>query len=193
MSADLRSHPERKKSPSCLDLKNVSTDRFNMKIRISKKAYPALFIFFYLILSTVSLVANDRFIDNGDGTVTDRKSRLMWAQTDNQFDILWKEAQSWSKKDFPKTISRKYENWRLPTLNELQNLFIEGANYDGYETDCGHRAKIVPQITLSCIIIWSSETALGSPLAFNFNLGNAFAIDVYDNKGCRVLPVRNLK
>ena len=164
-----------------------------MNTRIQKKACPAIFIFFYLVLSTVPLVANDRFIDNGDGTVTDRTSGLMWAQTDNQFDILWKQAQSWSKKDFSNTRSRKYENWRLPTLNELESLFIEGVNYDGYDTDCGHHAKTVPQIKLSCILIWSSETALGSPLAFNFNLGNAFAIDRYDNKGCRVLPVRNLK
>ena len=164
-----------------------------MNKRIIKKAYPALFIFFYLVLSTVPIVANDRFINNGDGTVTDRKSGLMWAQTDNQFDILWKQAQSWSKKEFPNSSVRKYENWRLPTLDELESLFIERVNFDGYETDCGHRAKTVPQIKLSCILVWSSETALGSPLAFNFNLGNAFAIDAYDNKGCRVLPVRNVK
>ena len=164
-----------------------------MNAGILKKIYPALFIFFYLVLSTTPLVANDRFIDNGDGTVTDRKSGLMWAQTDNHFDILWKQAQSWSKKAFPKTSPRKYENWRLPTLNELESLFIERMNYDGYETDCGHRAKTIPQIKLSCILIWSSETALGSPLAFNFNLGNAFAIDTHESKGCRVLPVRNLK
>jgi hypothetical protein len=45
----------------------------------------------------------------------------------------------------------------------------------------------------SCTIIWSSETAMGSPLAFNFYLGSAFAIDIIDDKGCRVLAVRNLK
>ncbi len=164
-----------------------------MKTRILKKSYPALFIFIYLGLGLISGAADDRFFDNGDGTVTDRKSGLMWAKTDNQFDILWKEAQDWSKKDFPNTIARKYENWRLPTLNELQSLLIEAVNYDGYETDCGHRAKTVPQIKLSCIIIWSSETALATPLAFNFYLGNAFAIDIHEDKGCRVLPVRNLK
>ena len=164
-----------------------------MNTRILKKACPALFIFFYLVLSTILLDADDRFIDNGDGTVTDRKSGLMWAQTDNRFDILWRQAQIWAKKDFPKTTPRKYENWRLPTLNELQSLFIERVNYDGYKTECGHRAKTVPQIKLSCILIWSSETAMGSPLAYNFNLGNAFAIDAHDSRGCRVLPVRNLK
>lgn len=164
-----------------------------MNTGIFKKAYPVIFIFFYLLLSTVPLGANDRFIDNGDGTVTDRKAGLMWAQTDNQFDILWKQARSWSKNDFPDSIPRKYENWRLPTLNELESLFIEGVDYDGYETDCGHRAKTIPQIKLSCILIWSSETALGSPLAFNFNLGNGFAIDAHEDKGCRALAVRNLK
>lgn len=165
-----------------------------MKTRIYKRIpYPALFIALYLGLSFVPVLADDRFIDNGDGTVTDQEFGLMWAKSDNQFDILWKQAQNWSKSEFPNTISRKYDNWRLPTINELQTLYLESTDYDGYQTDCGHRVKIVPQIRLSCIIIWSSETALGSPLAFNFNVGNAFAIDLHENKGCRVLPVRNLK
>ena len=158
-----------------------------------KNSYHVILFVIYLIFIVIPAVADDRFIDNGDGTVTDRKFNLMWAKTDNQFDILWKQAQDWTQSDFPNTISRRYDNWRLPTIDELQSIYVEGTNYDGYQTECGHRAKMVPQIRLSCIIVWSSQTALGSPLAFNFNVGNAFAIDLHENKGCRVLPVRNLK
>ena len=154
---------------------------------------PALLFICVLVFSVSAVAADDRFIDNGDGTVTDRKLGLMWANSDNQFDIVWKQAQDWSLNVFPNTLARNYDNWRLPTLNELQSLYVESANYIGYLSDCGYQVKAIPQIRLSCTIVWSSETALGSPLAYNFYIGNAFAIDLHDNKGCRVLPVRNLK
>ena len=137
--------------------------------------------------------AEQRFIDHGNGTVTDRKLGLMWAKNDNQADILWNQIQGWLANDFPDSIPQLYENWRLPTVAELQSLFVEDTKYEGYRTDCGHQVKIVPQIRLSCILIWTSDSALGLPIAFDFNLGNAFTIDLHDNKGCRVLPVRFLE
>jgi hypothetical protein len=138
-------------------------------------------------------LAEQRFIDHGDGTVTDRKLGLMWAKTDNQVDIYWSQVQSWLANEFPNTTPQVYDNWRLPTVLELQSLFVEDPKYEGYEVACGHPVKIVPQIRLSCILIWTSDTALALPLAFNFNIGTAFTIDLHDNKGCRVLPVRSLQ
>jgi len=137
--------------------------------------------------------AEQRFIDHGNGTVTDRKLGLMWAKSDNLADIFWNQVQKWLKDDFPDTIPQLYHNWRLPTVSELKSLYVEDPKYDGYTTDCGHPVKIVPQIRLSCILIWTSDSALGLPLAFNFNNGNAFTVDLQDNKGCRVLPVRSLE
>ena len=137
--------------------------------------------------------AEQRFIDHGNGTVTDRKLGVMWAKTDNQADIFWNQVQSWLTNEFPDTIPKVYDNWRLPTAREAQSLFVEDAKYDGYRTNCGHPVKIVPQIRLSCILVWTSDTALGLPLAFNFNIGSAFTIDLHDNNGCRVLPVRFLE
>lgn len=138
-------------------------------------------------------LAEQRFIDHGNGTVTDRKLGLMWAKTDNQADIFWSQIQGWLTGDFPDTIPQLYENWRLPTTEELQSLFVEDAKYLGYQTLCGHPVKIVPQIRLSCILVWTSDMALGLPLVFDFNLGSAFTVDLHDNKGCRVLPVRSLQ
>ena len=138
-------------------------------------------------------LAQQRFIDHGNGTVTDRKLGLMWAKTDNQTDIFWNQIQDWLTNDFPDTVPQLYENWRLPTTAELQSLFVEDAKYQGYQTLCGHPVKIVPQIRLSCILVWTSDTALGLPIAFDFNLGSAFTVDLHDNKGCRVLPVRSLQ
>ena len=152
----------------------------------------------FLLLMTItglddSALAQQRFLDHGNGTVTDRKLGLMWAKTDNQADIFWGQTQNWLTNDFPDTIPQFYENWRLPTTAELQSLFVENAKYQGYQTLCGHPVKIVPQIRLSCILVWTSDTALGLPVVFDFNLGSAFTIDLHDNKGCRVLPVRSLQ
>ena len=138
-------------------------------------------------------LAEQRFIDHGNGTVTDRKLGLMWAKNDNQTDIFWNQIQDWLANDFPDSIPQVYENWRLPTVAEVQSLFVEDAKYEGYRTECGHPVKIVPQIRLSCILIWTSDSALGLPLAFNFNIGSAFTIDLHDKNGCRVLPVRSLE
>ena len=139
------------------------------------------------------VLAEQRFIDHGNGTVTDRKLGVMWAKADNQSDIYWNQAQSWLAIDFPVTIPQLYNNWRLPTVAELQSLYVEDPNYNGYQTDCGLSVKMVPQIRISCIRIWTSDTALGLPLAFNFNIGNAFSMDLSEKKGCRVLAVRSLQ
>ena len=139
------------------------------------------------------VLAEQRFIDHGNGTVTDRKLGLMWAKNDNQADIFFNQVQNWLANDFPDRIPQLYDNWRLPTVAEVQSLFVEDVKYQGYTTECGHPVKIVPQIRLSCILIWTSDSALGLPLAFDFNLGSAFTIDLHDNKGCRILPVRFLE
>jgi len=40
-----------------------------------------------LFICSAPALAGDRFIDNGDGTVTDHKLGVMWAKTDNHGDI----------------------------------------------------------------------------------------------------------
>lgn len=160
---------------------------------------PAFFFIVFVLLSIYGIdysktaVAGPRFTDNGDGTVTDHKLGLMWAKSDNQGNIEWKQAEQWAKYHFAKTIKSKYTNWRLPTIEELRSLYVNRIKYKGYITDCGLLVKIVPEIKLSCILLWSSETALGAHLAFNFNIGDSFTVPTYDTSGCRVLSVRSLE
>lgn len=159
----------------------------------NSRTYLFVFLGFFLVLGAIAADAQERFIDNGDGTVTDTKLGLMWAQTDNQADIFWKQAAAWIKRDFPNRIGPNYKDWRLPTVSELKSLYLESPNYSGYRAKCGHNVKMVAAIRISCILIWTSDTALGLPLAFNYYLGNSFTVDLADNKGCRVLPVRKIK
>jgi hypothetical protein len=137
--------------------------------------------------------AGPRFTDNGDGTVTDNQLGVMWSKSDNQGDIDWKAAEAYATYNFGYTITKAYDNWRLPTLDELQSLYVKETGYEGYITDCGIPVRITSEIRLSCVLVWSSDSALGSHLAYNFNIGNSFSVPSFDIAGCRVLSVRNLE
>ena len=166
----------------------------DMKNTVSKTLACGSILLLMLMTGFIDVaVAEQRFMDHGNGTVTDRKLGLMWARTDNQSNIFWSQIQKWLTQEFPDTIPQLYDNWRLPTTSELQSLFVEDPKYVGYQTLCGHPVKIVPQIRLSCILIWTSDMALGLPLVFDFNHGSAFTVGLHENNGCRVLPVRSLQ
>jgi hypothetical protein len=146
-----------------------------------------------MLLNSAPTVAGDRFTDNGDDTVTDHQLGVMWAKTDNQGDINWKQARQWVKYTFGDTLEKRYDNWRLPTLAELQSLYVDDKDYEGYETDCGQRVKIVSDIKLSCGWVWTSETSAIQAFIFNFNRGYHYADRMVHNKAYRALPVRDLK
>ncbi len=57
-------------------------------------------------------------VDNGDGTVTDNKSGLMW-QKDDAGPMDWKQAVATCEQ---LNLAGK-SDWRLPDLNELKGLY----------------------------------------------------------------------
>ncbi|MBW2591295.1 MAG: DUF1566 domain-containing protein [Deltaproteobacteria bacterium] len=148
-----------------------------------------------LFICSAPALAGDRFIDNGDGTVTDHKLGVMWAKTDNHGDIDWNQAEKWVKYTFPLTLPKKYDNWRLPTLKELESLAIKVKKYKGYETDCGQWVKIAPEIKLTCGWIWTSEVSEIGPTASIYNFANVYHYTVRKahKRAYRALPVRDLK
>jgi hypothetical protein len=139
--------------------------------------------------------AGERFTDNGDGTVTDHELGLMWSKTDNNGNINWIQADKWARFTFPYTLEKRFDNWRLPTLKELQSLLATDKKHRGYETHCGQWVKIVPQIRLSCGWVWTSEESPLAPTARIFNFANVYHYTVRksQNRGYRALPVRNLE
>ena len=158
-----------------------------------KKLSNILIMFACMLLISASAIAGDRFTDNHDGTVTDHQLGVMWAKTDNQGDIDWKQANLWVKYTFSDTIKAQYDDWRLPTLAELQSLYVHDKKNKGYETDCGQRVKIVSDIELSCGWVWTSETSAIQAKIFNFNRGYHYSARMVHKKAYRALPVRDLK
>ncbi len=55
-------------------------------------------------------VAEERFVDNGDGTVTDTRRRLMWQQDDSQKEATFAEAQQYCRN----LRLGDHTDWRLP-------------------------------------------------------------------------------
>ena len=157
------------------------------------KSAPIWIILMCVFLFDTPVWSGDRFTDNGDGTVTDHQLGVMWSKTDNQGNINWKQANLWVKYTFPDTLEKKYDNWRLPTLAELQSLYIQDKNYKGYETDCGQQVKIVEDIKLSCGWIWASETSAIQAYIFNFHRGYHYSDRMVHDRDYRVLPVRDLE
>jgi hypothetical protein len=98
-----------------------------------------------------------RFYDNGNGTVTDSLSGLMWTKNADlaQGKIKWPEA----RKKIRLLNAGKYSgynDWRLPGVNDLRTLI------DYKKTDpviCDHH----PFIDLKPGIYWSSEINVQSP------------------------------
>ena len=165
-----------------------------------------LFIVFLVVIAS-SVIAGERFTDNGDGTVTDHQLGVMWAKDDNQGDIDWRDAEKYCQWTFPYLIPARYDNWRMPTIEELKSLYLRDQDYQGYETDCGQKVKMVPEIRLSCGWVWASEPmtidyklqgrqikvrTISSKL-FNFNRGYAYTDLMRQFKAYRALPVRDLQ
>ena len=141
----------------------------------------------------VAASAGERFSDNGDGTVTDHQLGVMWGKTDNQGDIDWKSAERWIRYTFPYSLPvEKREGWRMPTLEELQSLYVRDKSYNGYETDCGQKVKIVPDLQLSCGWVWSSEKRAISARVFNFQKGYHYTDRMVHKRAYRALPVKGL-
>ncbi len=58
------------------------------------------------------------FTNNGDGSITDNATGLMWAQNDSGEGLTWKEALSYAEN----LELAGYSDWRLPDIKELQSI-----------------------------------------------------------------------
>jgi hypothetical protein len=63
-----------------------------------------------------------RFTDNGDGTVSDNLTGLMWEKAPNGTTRTWANAIGYSN---ALTLGT-YSDWRLPNINELESLLNAG-------------------------------------------------------------------
>jgi hypothetical protein len=84
------------------------------------KKWVNIFCLIFLMVTTVVWAKPDSaYVDNGDGTVTDIETKLMWQQrTIGIGKMTWHRAMSYCSG----LSLAGYTDWRLPEFHELMNL-----------------------------------------------------------------------
>lgn len=99
------------------------------------------------------------FSDNGDGTITDSATGLMWAQDDNGNDapdgLNWEESLAYLEIQNAANYLG-YSDWRLPNVKELQSI----VDYER-SPDTTDSAAIDPLFNTTPIINEAGETDYG--------------------------------
>jgi hypothetical protein len=115
------------------------------------------------------------FVDNGDGTISDLATGLMWAQADSGAAYNWESAL-----DYCEGLSLAgYDDWRLPNAKELQSI----VDYSRSPTTA-NSAAIDPILSTTSIIdeggdtnypyCWTSTTHANMFNSGNFGVYIAF-------------------
>ena len=78
-------------------------------------------LFFVKYVRGESSYGQNLFVDNGDGTITDQASGLMWSQDDSGVGMPWEDALAWVQQKNAEAYLG-YDDWYLPNVKELQSL-----------------------------------------------------------------------
>jgi len=135
-----------------------------------------------LSLSDITIIGRNlgSIVDNGDGTVTDTNTGLMWAAIDNGNPINWADAKEYCEN----YEGVGYTDWRMPTLDELEALYDEKLeNSKGF-----HIAAV---IGLTDCVVWASELRDEEAGAYRFHVGKRRYPPRTFTYYLRALPVRN--
>ena len=121
--------------------------------------------FFVICVRGNPAYGKNDFHDNGDGTITDRATGLMWSKADSGKGMNWQAALTWAQqKNAEKYLG--HDDWRLPSVKELQSL----VDYTR-SPDTSHSPAIDPLFTCTVFtneakqvdwpFYWSSTTHSG--------------------------------
>ncbi|MGE9294776.1 MAG: DUF1566 domain-containing protein [Puniceicoccales bacterium] len=82
------------------------------------KGYPLDLAFYIYAVRGNPVYGENQFVDNGDGTITDQATGLMWQQADSAQGMNWQDALAYAEA----SELAGYRDWRLPNAKELQSL-----------------------------------------------------------------------
>ena len=120
------------------------------------------------------------FVDNGDGTITDSLTNLIWQKVPYSDTLTWENALTYAD-----TLTYASDtDWRLPNIKELESISIESSIQPSLDT--------IFHITNSLAQYWASTT-LPNQTTKAWYLDTHYGITTYDYKTSRlyVLCVRS--
>lgn len=111
-----------------------------------------------------------RYVDNGDGTVTDTRKNLMWTKDDSWVEVghllsWWQSQEYLTEKNEQKFGG--HSDWRIPSGHEAKELFEPESSNTDME---GVEVHIDPVFTPGCgYTTWTAETR-GAKAAMGYDL-----------------------
>ena len=138
-----------------------------------------------------------RFVDNGDGTITDTKTNLMWMKEESYQQtghwITWMESFDFIKKANEDGFANYYD-WQIPTLKDLKTLH-EPHKTNSQQVGREMKIHIDPIFAKEGSGAWWALEANGHFNAFGieFNNGNKFSAPKKSKARKAVRPMRVVK
>lgn len=120
--------------------------------------------------SAVGSAVPDRYTGNGDGTVSDNQTGLMWAKSETAAVVSWEEALALAGA----TGLAGFADWRVPNIKELRSL----------QNDARMRPVIDSEAfpNTANAIYWSSTTQIGQQGVTAWTLDFGTGVVSYNNK-----------
>jgi hypothetical protein len=159
------------------------------------KGYPwSKYQYVYFVRGNTAYGHNS-FSDNGDGTITDHATGLMWSQDDSGEGLNWQSALAWVQQKNEENYLG-HSDWRLPDAKELQSIVNYSRSPDTTGSAAINSMFNSTQITNVAgdpdyPFYWSGTTHLkftgsayaGAYVAFGRGLGSMNGVDVIDVHG----------
>ena len=112
------------------------------------------------------------FIDNGDNTITDRDTGLMWMKVDSGKTMNWKQALKYAED----LVCAGYDDWRLPNVKELQSI-VDYSRAPDASNPAVRSSAIDPifQMTEQESWSWTGTTHIENGFGYYVCFGQAFS------------------
>ena len=98
-----------------------------------------------------------RFTDNGDGTITDNMTGLMWEQDPDENAKTWADALTYAAG----SALGGYSDWRVPNVLEMASLFNYDTAWSGSDTQADWLVSVGFSTAVSHYRWWTSTTVAG--------------------------------
>ncbi|MCH7228614.1 DUF1566 domain-containing protein [Haloferula sp. A504] len=119
------------------------------------KGYPQSKAMYVRCVRGNPLYGLNHYSDNGNGTIRDEATGLMWMQADSGTGMDWQEALAWAQARNDENYLG-FDDWRLPDAKELQTLF-------DYDNAPRHNGQPAIDAVFSCTSISGEDGSLDYP------------------------------
>ncbi|MCD6288172.1 MAG: DUF1566 domain-containing protein [Candidatus Hydrogenedentes bacterium] len=121
----------------------------------------------------------NRLRDNGDGTVTDVATGLVWQKSDSGTPMNWKDALRYT--EHLRLADRG--DWRLPNVKELQSIVDYTRAPDAFDpARRGPAIDPIFDVTQTESWYWTSTTHVETGFAYYVSFGQAFSARTMNGK-----------